>query len=546
MVDCVLAVAVLAAGTLSPGRGSALTPAPASASPPAPFEAAPVLDEGAPTAHPLVSLQWAGDLRVRGERWSGVRWSLGNPGPLHPLLRHGAATSGLSDGSAVHTTDLRLRLEPTLHVAEWSQVHAQLDLGLGAGVPLGGDTATFLGGSAQGDVGSETGAAPVRGGFGVRRLWLTAKLIGMADLELGRTPDHFGMGLVRNAGGGFDGDFQSDVDRIALQAELFGFQFKVARDWLAGWLPEPASAPGGVAMPLQDSADVVRWVFEAGGDRPATDRGLRWGAALLYTTQEVGHLLEHVAPDAAQGAQGECLASGRSVDPSCQGLLPRTARFFTSQGALDWKLGRLHAELEAAFVYGTVGITDERRETASAKSWLSGGAAGRLAWREHRRELRLDAGFATGENSGGFGVLDTNNFRTGPGQDDPQRATMTGFRFHRGLRVDGLLFRDLIGSVANAVYARPALRWHLHEGAAGDGLWVEPAVLMAVAASPEATPGRARWLGVEPEFTARWRAGTTELGLRATFLLPGGALAAEDGSAAQAAWRVEAGWRATW
>jgi hypothetical protein len=270
----------------------------------------------------------------------------------------------------------------------------------------------------------------------------------------------------------------------------------------------------------------------------------------MYTTQDVAALVEHVRPADAGGDPllAGCARTGLLTDGACAGLIPRSARLFTSQVHLSLQRPRLRAELEGAFVYGTLGVTDERRDTPSAKTIVAGGAAGRLYVRRGHGELRLDLGFATGEGEGGFGVLDSDNFHgtASDSEDAPLRKLLTGFRFHRDFRVDGLLFRDLVGAVANAVYVRPAWRVHLIERGARDGLWLEPGVMLAAAAWPDATPGRARWLGVEPEFQARWTAGGSELGLHATWLLPGAGLAAEDGSAAAPAWRLAASWRLRW
>lgn len=511
----------------------------------------PVLPEAPPALRPLVSLGWKGELRLRAERLSGVRLVTTDPAiPPRLDLRHRNDSTGLPEGPAdsdagngvFGTADVRLRLRPTLHVGEWSDIRGQIDLP--AGFVFGGDPKEeTLGSLFTGDHGQR----PIRGSVAVRRLWLQARVFDFGELMLGRMPDHFGLGIYRNGGGSLGGDFQSDVDRVAIKTELLGLRWMAARDSLASF-PAASSGTTAIGYSLQDSADVSRWLFEVGGGRIRQQRGFEWAGAIGYTTQAVGLYLEH---DATLQA-ATCVDDG-----TCARLLARGASFIVPQFSIDWRGGdarnRMRVQAEAVLRYGTLERSDVLENTLTEKMIISGGGAVQASWRRGRHEGRFDFGAASGESDGGFGVLDTHNFlQGGATQGAPHRDTLTGFRFHRDYRVDGILFRDLIGAVANAYYLRPAWTLHLLEGGSvdgqADGLSLQAGVLAALAASSGATPGKASFLGVEPELLVEHRAGPSTAHLRATWLLPGAALARpatgnSSGAPADPAWRLEALWR---
>lgn len=559
-----------------------LLPMPAGAvevKPPGPPLAPPV----SPVVRPLVRFEWQGELRTRGEAMHGLRLSTDPDQPPHLVLRHGTSdpvdVPRLPAGQKVayfsmSDADLRLRLQPVLHVGEWSDVHAQVDLG--RGVVLGGDP-RLDGFPDSADPGAARqvqqfttlpGQAALPGGLAVRRLWLTARLFGFAEVDIGRMGDHFGMGMFRNSGGDLLGDFQDDVDRMAVRADLFGLRLMIARDSLAslpaaGWTPTTETVVGkdangkDISLPWttnqavqraqQDSADLSRWTLEVHGGKRKLEQGLKWSFALQYATQETALKAEHEV----ETATSACRLG------SCQQLINRSARFLNPELALDW-LGRigtwpLRMQLEGALQYGTFGnigarTTPGTETTLSAAvdsplTLVAGGLAGKGNLKIDRHELKVDAGYASGSSDGGFGVNDTDNLRwNGSTRPDARfRTFLSGFHFHRNYRVDGLLFRDVIGAVANTVFVKPAWRFLVAEGSHTIGL--EGSVLAAVAASSAATPGKGSLLGIEPELTLDYSSSSGMAGLlRGSLLIPGSAFSAGSESA-EVATRIEAVWR---
>lgn len=499
-----------------------------------------------PQAHPLVSLDWHGELRTRLDYLSGVRFTTLDPSIApHLDVRHGESRTLPSDGQT-GLGDLRLRLDPVLHVAEWADLRAQIDgtermvLGGQAGTSSDPLTSSNL---TLDYLTSEPGKYASRAGIGVRRAWVHVRVLGMGEIDIGRQGDHFGLGMVRNDGRDLFSDFQNDVDRLSATAEFFGVRFMVARDILFNGPLNTTAVTGtsvlthgvnassvdGQPRPLQDSADATRWLAQAQSSKPEGQPGLRWGAAVMYQSQDNSFYAEH----------GDC-----GLQQSCDLLIPRTVRQFIPQLYLDWsgKAGKspIRFQLEGVFRYGSVARADERSATDTSKTLAGGGFATKSEWRPGRNTVSLDFGLASGERGGGFGVNDQDNWRLSAAPDTTPRSFLTGFAFHRGFLVDSILFRDIIGAVANAWYWKPAWQRTLWDNGRDQGLSVEASVLAAIAASDNATPGKAFFIGVEPEASLWWRNSGITAVLRASTLLPGPALAAPSGADAQTVWRLDA------
>lgn len=516
-----------------------------------PFFGPPAVSSGQPNpaAHPLVTMDWHGELRTRLDMLTGVRVTTSEPSIApHLDVRHGESNTLPSDGR-MGIGDLRLRLEPVLHVAEWADLRTQIDAT--QHMVLGGGVGTLLSDRTDGAatlemLTTETGKFTSRSTIGVRRAWVHVRVLGLGFFDLGRQGDHFGLGMVRNDGRDIFADFQNDVDRIAISADFFGLHLMAARDILFNGPLNTTAANGtsvltrgtnatsvdGQPRPLQDSADSTRWLLQAESLKAAGEPGFRWGAALTYQSQDNSFYADH----------GDC-----GVQQTCDLLIPRTVRLITPQVYFDWsgKLADapLRFQVEGAFRYGTVLHADERSATDTSKTLAGGGFAGKLEWRPGLQRWGLDLGLASGERAGGFGVNDQDNWRVTAAPDTAPRSFLTGFNFHRGFLVDSILFRDVIGAVANAWYWKPHWQRLLLETGKDEGLSVNAGILAAVAASDNATPGKAFLLGIEPEASLQWNSRMTTAILRTSWLMPGDALAAPSGAEAQAIWRLDAAFR---
>jgi len=116
--------------------------------------------------------------------------------------------------------------------------------------------------------------------------------------------------------------------------------------------------------------------------------------------------------------------------------------------------------------------------------------------------LGLEAGFASGDSAPGFGnspgTLDsTSGSPALPGYgsvEGPQYGvfdgrtdrSITNFRFNPGYRVDMILWRELLGNVTDAWYAKPSLRWDVVGGLVFDASLIYSQAVTA-ASTPSAT-----------------------------------------------------------
>jgi len=109
----------------------------------------------------------------------------------------------------------------------------------------------------------------------------------------------------------------------------------------------------------------------------------------------------------------------------------------------------------------------------------------------------------------------------GPQASAPRDRTVDNFRFHPDYHVDQILFREIIGTITDAIYVKPHARATLLEVGTGR-LELAAALVASWAVQPTSTPSGQRALGVEldPELRYASRDGfaaTLDYGL----LLPG-------------------------
>jgi uncharacterized protein (TIGR04551 family) len=78
----------------------------------------------------------------------------------------------------------------------------------------------------------------------------------------------------------------------------------------------------------------------------------------------------------------------------------------------------------------------------------------------------------------------------------PYDVRVDNFRFHPDFRIDRILFHEIVGTVTDAFYVRPHLRWRIAEIGPGV-LSADLAATASWAVEPASTPGGSRPLGVE-------------------------------------------------
>lgn len=480
---------------------------------------------------PLVTFENHGYFRFRFNNFYRLDLGAGASGVQEGLERTQANEDlGRASGN-LSTANLRLSWRPTLRVGEALSVHARVDL---LDNLVLGDTPALSGPYAQAAF-ARTQASPsdrensFRDAARVKAVFADVRLFERIHVLAGRMPEHFGLGILRNDGSGEDSDFGDFVDAVF-------FKVKLATTWFRIGLEFPSEGPT-TESPLRMARptdaehldDVMRWVFlfdsspvekdekEARAHRLLVERrpAFDWGMYHSLTQEELS--LDRIGgPLPAWCGAGPMSPFGLPYD--CYTLTPRGAFFWTPAlwGRVLWHPSpgvRMRVEAEVDFVYGFLDHAQSFIDTSrqdSSKRFIQVGSALEAEVGFGPNEFGLLAGFASGGDTGGrFGVLDGHTIAV---PDDVRFSLdpvvsryddVRHFTFNRDYRVDSILFREVIGAVTNAIYVKPNYRREVLRSGP-HSLAIGAAVLGAIAAVPEGTPGRARGLGIEPSLRVEY------------------------------------------
>jgi len=487
--------------------------------------------------------------------------------------------------STMASTNMRLRLEPTLNVSENVRVKAQFDV-----------LDNYVLGSSQrfvslDDEGFNPYPVPFYGSSRVvyqydprqdrpaitpKRAWAEIQTpVGL--LSFGRMPSGFGLGILTNAGPGLDDDFGDTVDRIQfalppVATPVGSLTFIPILDFDGEGALYPDQQWGtGVGQPFDvDSADDARtYALKAvridtpDEIRRKLDRGsasFNFGAYYNYRTQR------NVFPEWLERGYGATLEPGREL------WAGRKAYGHVFDLWLQFLLPRWRFEVEGTYVYGIVGNTwvvgTDGAATNPSPVIKSMGQALLRQWGAvfqgefqaipNKVSLGLELGFASGDDAPGFGNVPTRgvSYTIDPATGDPifdyqDHGSAEGpqfglfpklegngtrvdrdirnFRFNPAYRVDLVLWRTILGQVTDAFYLKPSLHWAVFPGFSFDA-----SVIYSQAMKSLSTPSSEQ-AGSDPELVIIVDQGNKPLGLELDLQLSyqGG-----DGFGAWFAWGV--------
>jgi uncharacterized protein (TIGR04551 family) len=467
----------------------------------------------------LQFLELDGYLRVRGDLYDDLDLHSGIDASgryLFPIPLRGTSNRHTLAGA-----NMRLRLEPTLNVAEQVRVRAQLDVfdnyALGSSnsvlfdasgspypVPFYGSSRSF----------TDTTHAD-RAALLAKRAWAEVQTpVGL--LSFGRMPAGWGLGILQNPGSGLDDDYGDTVDRIQIALHQ---------------LPTPIGMLTVVPSLDFDSEGAQR--FDPLGGRPIdadnADDARSWGLKLarLDTEDEVRRKLEKGESSFNYGAFYQYKAQVWTFpdwvatgDTTSTSSVKRNAYAHVLDLWTRWLKGPFRIEAEAAGIYGHVGNANAAN-VAPADTTSSGpillrqlGLATTFEWDVLPNKLRIGAlaGFASGDDAPGFGNrpdLGWSPYGSLEGQQwGPGDHSIRNFRFNPAYRVDVILFRQILGGVTDAWYAKPTLHWDIVPGMAFDG-GIEFASALKGESTPSASgPGTGKtFLGIEGDAKLTYTSG---------------------------------------
>ncbi|HEY3355568.1 MAG TPA: TIGR04551 family protein, partial [Polyangia bacterium] len=367
-----------------------------------------------------------------------------------------------------------------------------------------------LGSTPDGVPGFSNSQAPPRAAFRVKRAYGEA-VTPVGLIVAGRTGNHWGLGMASNGGDCADCDSGDAADRVAFVTPLAGHVFAVAYDFTA--VGPLVTRPAGYrAIDVEPSADVrtltlaaLRW-----RDERAINRRRRAGK----TTVDYG--LSYAYRWQGKDVPSTYLATTAPVPLTAGQVVPRD---YTASSVDAWfrVIGpRFRVEAEGMVVLGRIEQTSLipgvlMRDPVSARQ-IGAAVESEYGAPEDALGAGLDLGYASGDSAPGFGAFPA---ATGtcakPGDLDglqycgARDTRIDNFRFHPDYHIDRILFREIIGTVTDAIYFRPHARVRLARLGPGT-LHAAAAAVVSFAAAAESTPGGQRPLGVEVDPTLYYHA----------------------------------------
>lgn len=447
-------------------------------------------------------------------------------------------------GDTIKSSNIRMRLEPVINIDEKSSVHLQVDildnLVLGS-TPDGafGDgtsrpTNIPINGFSGGQVDPQAGRNALTDSIRVKRAWAEV-MTPLGLLKFGRQPSHWGLGILANGGGhdpfhgtyDYDSDYGDTADRLLFGTMIPGTDYRIAigTDWASTSPTADQSSLwrnryDGQAFDLDDSDDVNQWLLViARLDSPADfqdllDQGelaLNYGSYFVYRTQDWDY-----NPGLVLG-----------LEPDSRNLYRRGAKAYIPDVWLRLGYKKFEFEMEAV---GIVGSIDELEDVASSLDEgldiRQFGGVAKVGYKMLEDKLRLgfEAGFASGDRWDNS-QMGATNVRTGRALPCPDGTlncndrTANAFRFDFDYEVDLILFRELIGTVTNAIYTKPTLSYQVTKS-----IGFSTQSVLSFAHKKVATPGDSRLYGLEFDGDLHYENEGFFAGVSAGVLFPLGAL----------------------
>jgi uncharacterized protein (TIGR04551 family) len=437
------------------------------------------------------------------------------------------------------SANMRLRLEPTLHISDTVRVHAQVDfldnlvLGSTPQSYLQDDPSAPIDMFTRGQSPPQQGLNSVSDSVLVKRSWGEVRFGFGLGLEFGRMPWSWGMGMVANHGNGYyrgekqdiirhvDRDYGDSVDSLR-----FSFDFgkdrrrahRVAFSWdwassgpTTGQLLGRQYASGstiGQEFSVEKFDNVYQWSLslERRDEPEMLERKLSLGNPVVNYG-----LIAWVRYQDIDDSIGDPAYPISSLQDYTNRLVHRKALIATPDFWMRVNWRTLRVELEMAGNFGTFRLRDLEadidelggyeyfdrltRDQLENKVLANFGYAleFKYGFFNDRFHIGFDQGMATGDTAA---QLEANPLSPLNVEDN---RFLTNFRFNPAYNIDLLLFREILGTVSNAAYFKPWAAFYFfdHFSARAD-------VEYAVAARRQATLGN-RWsYGIELDGALRY------------------------------------------
>lgn len=403
-------------------------------------------------------------------------------------------SAGREPGSTLGGANKKLRLEPVFNVYEDIKIKMQIDildnLVLGStpeGFPKSLNIPLVAFSNTQNP--PSDGINALADSVRVRRAWAEV-MTPLGQIRMGRMPSQFGMGIIANEGRGLDTDYGDSADRLMFITKVAGHYIVPAFDWAASGPTSATRLLGTQGQPFdrdqRDDVDqYILAVAKSNTDQEIKEKlenddiVLNYGTYLVHRTQ---------AFDAADFyANGSPNAGAETAS-----LVQRDAYAWITSLWIKFIWRKLTIEAEGVGIFGEVGNSAfsgnfDTRDIAFTIQQFGGALNVQYKLLQDSLTLGLMTVAASGDSDPGWGVRLLGNATTARGDwDGPQQfqdGKITNFRFDPDFRVDLILWRELIGTVTDALVFRPSVQYNLTEG-----LGARLDLIYSRALTPESTP----------------------------------------------------------
>lgn len=426
--------------------------------------------------------------------------------------------------------NMRLRLNPEIHVSDNLRVMTQIDLldnvvlgstpeGTYSQPSSAGFEAVAHGGYVSRAAFTPSQVTPTSGinsysnSIAVKRAW-AEYMTPVGQLRFGRMPSQWGLGILANSGDGYDSDYQSTSDRLMFLTGVksLDLYFGAAVDFVneGPTSATVASLAGGQPYDISQRDDVNQYVLvlvrrkNPELQKLALARGelvLNGGMYFVYRSQDL-------AIDGDGGANGPRLgASSSDVQSS---YVRRYAKAYIPDAWVQLLYKKFRFESELVTVQGSMENTatsgsDYNKDNGGDWKIRQWGLATQTELKAAEDRLRLNFGFgwSSGDpdlktNSGGQSLAPPSY---GLQPQVTRDHTFSEFRFHPDYRVDLILHRNILSRVQGTYYFRPSVDYDFSRNPNGQRLGGGAALIWTRASEFVQTFGHKRDLGIEMDLS---------------------------------------------
>lgn len=437
------------------------------------------------------------------------------------ITRDGAACTGTA-GETCFTNDtiaggnLRLRLEPIIHLSSYVQVYATLDLL--DNLVLGSTPEGYTNLPADGGwvLPSRSPVVPLTAfaatqvppndsnsftdSVAVKRAWAEVTTP-LGRILFGRMQSQWGLGVLANAGNDIDSDYGDIADRIMWAARYEGFVGALGFDFAGeGTTSQSVFQSQGQPYDLGQLDDVNQYIAVL-GYRPTDEEQLQ---RLRLGLPAFAGGVYYVFRNQVLSGEGTNYLGNQSPT-----LVQRDAYAHIVDLWFQFRYERFRAETEWVIIAGGIQNTNLSSFADEGYDVLQYGGVLQLEYtllgqptvRANRLRIGFEAGYASGDpNQEGLSPSDGLLFqRPCPDYACAGQQDITLFRFDPDFNVDLILFEQILGQVSGAYYIRPWVDYTLALGVGRSKKYLTFRLDMVYsrAAEPISTLSNSADLGVE-------------------------------------------------